>query len=199
MTWYVIRLGAGATRKSKRGTDDEILMGVTVVERALMDAGFEPYLPRLRLERRHHRLKKIIVKSLPMFTGYAFVDVGDGQIRWRDLVDCDGVAGVLGYDGTPMPVATESVEAIRAAEIAMVFDDTREARIARGQEGKNKRETARKRYRQGMVVRPTKGPFEGFNGFVEDVTGQGLIKVAIEIFGRATPVEFDPSQLDLVA
>lgn len=196
--WYVGVLKPGGSHKAppRRQIPAE-RQDEAIVERSLIDAGFEPYLPRMRKEIHIRRARKTVARRFPLFTGYVFVARPDGGMNWPRFAACDGISAVLQMDGWPLICPPGYVERMRQAEIDGIFDDTREARIRRKQEGRNRRETSKLRFKRGQIVMAKDGPFAGFNGLVEDVTGQGLIKVAIEIFSRATPVEFEPDKLVL--
>jgi len=51
----------------------------------------------------------------------------------------------------------------------------------------------------GETVRIKEGPFTDFNGSVEDVNyDKSKVRVAVTIFGRATPVELDFAQVEKI-
>jgi transcription antitermination factor NusG len=51
--------------------------------------------------------------------------------------------------------------------------------------------------RKGQIVRVIDGPMTGFRGEVKKVDGQ-IAKVAVQVFGRATPVDLALGQIELV-
>jgi transcription antitermination factor NusG len=51
--------------------------------------------------------------------------------------------------------------------------------------------------REGLMVRVTDGPFAGFRGEVTAV-GEQSVNVAVQVYGRVTPVDLAPGQIELV-
>src|SRR5690606_8309945 len=95
----------------------------------------------------------------------------------------------------PWPIPSAYIEQLRHAQDDMAFDDTTEARIHRREQGRTARETVKLTFPVGSVVMVTDGPFAGFHGHVESVTGRGLVRAMVSIFGGLTPVEVDPRQV----
>lgn len=194
--WYVIRLKPGAARDAKRRSWHPARVGpVSIVEQALSDAGFEHYLPRLRMEILHHRTNKIITKAYPLYTGYAFVRVPDGD--HERVRGCDGVASVLGIRGEPWAIPESVIVDSRQGEAEGRFN-VRLPRDEGTKPGRAARKETMAAFPRGAAVRIKAGPFHGFSGLVEDAVGRGLVKVAVEAFARLTPVEFDPAHLEIV-
>lgn len=161
----------------------------------MAENGFVCYLPKLRREIIHHRTKKVVVRVFPLFVGYGFVGI-DSDARWPALRACESVGSVLSLNGRPWAIPVDLVADLRAAEADLVFDDTREARIKRKQEGRTKRETTAMRYQPGAKVQALRGPFAGYSGAVVSVTGRGMVKVMMQIFGGEAPVEIPVEWLD---
>lgn len=164
---------------------------------SLQRAGFGPYSPQYQVERRHHRTQKWVTKSYPLMPGYLFVEMPHGAREWGFLRQCDGVKSVLGvYDHRgelhPFPIPSRLVERVMAAQLGMVFDQTRAGAERRG-------EDARSIYQPGVRVSVVSGPFSTYGAEIEHVRPNGTIAALISIFGRMTPVELDPAQVELLA
>lgn len=202
--WYVLRVKAGASRQAKeRIVIPDWRREENEAERELRDAGFTCYFPRMRKEITHHRTKKKIVRAFPLFTGYTFVDMASNRMDFDILHGMKFIGAPLGInrEAGVRPLPRGLVEDFMAAEADMIFDDTREARIKRKQEGRTKRETAKMLFPVGGRVKVKSGqfgehPFSGFHGEVVSVEGRGTIQVMIELFGGLVPCEIDPHQLE---
>ena len=89
------------------------------------------------------------------------------------------VTGFLGPQGRPMPMRDAEVQAI----------------LGRVQEGEDAPRTLI-HFEIGEKVKVNDGPFEDFDGMVEEVDEeQQRLKVTVSIFGRATPVELEFTQV----
>jgi transcriptional antiterminator NusG len=90
------------------------------------------------------------------------------------------VTGFLGADNKPMPISE--------AEAGRILHQVQEG-IERPKPSVT--------FEIGEQVRVSDGPFASFNGVVEEVDdGRSRVKVAVSIFGRATPVELEFGQVE---
>ena len=190
--WHITRIKPGASRVVRQFvTDDGQLEDQTLAER-----GFDCYFPRMRKDVRNRRTRQIITRRFPLFAGYAFVGLPSGNADFYRLTTCPAVSYVLGVDGEPWCVPAAEVERLRHAEANLAFDDTREARIRRREEGRTRRETIAMQFPEGLPVHVHDGPFAGFHGHVTTVTGRGHVKAMINLFGRLTPCQFEATDLE---
>ena len=116
------------------------------------------------------------------FPGYVLVKCELTDDLYHLIKNTPKVTGFLGADNKPMPISDAEASRIKG-------------QVAEGVE----RPKATISFEIGETVRVADGPFASFNGVVEDVDeGRSRVKVAVSIFGRATPVELEYTQVEKV-
>jgi transcriptional antiterminator NusG len=181
--WYVVRSNIKCEEKAAAN---------------LSAAGFDVYFPRQRVEVKHKRTNTILTKERPLMMRYLFVGLQRSNAPFGFVRACEGVESILGVNGTPVKVPATLVDSILMAEINLEFDDTREARIARKEEARTRKETIAMKFRKGLSVLIVDGPFASFLGEVAAVTSRGAVDILVEIFGRETLVEMEAGQIELM-
>jgi transcription termination/antitermination protein NusG len=111
--------------------------------------------------------------------GYVLVRMEMTDKGYHLISSINRVTGFLGQQGRPTPM--------RDSEVAVIQNQVDE-----GAESPRSLIS----FDIGETVTVTDGPFEGFSGQVEDVDeGNSRLKVSVSIFGRATPVELEYTQV----
>ena len=115
------------------------------------------------------------------FPGYVLVNMEMNDETWHLVKDAPKVLGFIGGSSDkPAPISEKDAQAI----------------IQRMQEGVDKPKP-KVLFEAGEVVRVTDGPFNDFNGVVEEVDFEkSRLKVSVLIFGRSTPVELEFGQVE---
>lgn len=183
-SWYIVR----AVGKS----DQQAIDGL---KRLRIDTYYPQVLQMRKVPRRelsaHQRRSGMEIKRPqlgPLFPRYIFARFGLARESWRDVFKIAGVGGMLCEGDLPFRLRDGLIDAIKARE----------------SDGSVKgSDTLRAVFGIGDQVVVTDGPFASFPGIVEkgidcpveDIDADTRIKVAVSIFGRATPVELEAWQV----
>lgn len=122
---------------------------------------------------------------VPLFPRYIFMHVDRRDPRIHTVFELAGVGGLVCRDGMPVWMPDEVIEGIRQRENG--------TGVIPG------KESMRAVFKINDQVRVTEGPFASFPGIVErgldvaieEFDPETRIRVAVNIFGRATPVELE--------
>ena len=125
------------------------------------------------------RRNKKVTAERRFMPGYVLVHMEMSDEGYHLINSINRVTGFLGPHGRPMPMRDAEVEAI----------------LGRVQEGEEAPRTLIN-FEIGEKVKVNDGPFEDFDGLVEEVDEENQrLKVTVSIFGRATPVELEYTQV----
>jgi transcriptional antiterminator NusG len=171
--WYVVHAYSGFEAQVKRSLLDRI-------KRAGKEDLFGDILVPTEevVEMRGGQQRKSERKFFP---GYVLVQMEMTDETWHLVKDVPKVMGFIGGSGDrPAPISDREADAI----------------LQRVQEGVEK-PRPKVLFEPGEVVRVIDGPFNDFNGVVEDVDYEkSRLKVSVLIFGRSTPVDLEFGQVE---
>lgn len=171
--WYVVHAYSGFEQQVKRSLEERI-------RRFGMEDRFGEILVPTEevVEMRGGQQRKSERKFFP---GYVLVQMEMSDETWHLVKEVPRVMGFIGGKADrPAPISDKEAEAI----------------LRRVQEGIEK-PRPKVLFEPGEVVRVVDGPFNDFNGVVEDVDyDKSRLKVSVLIFGRSTPVDLEFSQVE---
>ncbi len=172
--WYIIHAYSGFENKVR----DQILADATRLGlEALVEAVEVPTEQVTEVRR-----GKKIQSERKFFPGYVLAKLSMNDDVYHLVKNTPKVTGFLGSMGKPQPISE--------GEASRILNTKEEAAAAPKQQVKVD-------YEIGDSVKVLDGPFATFNGIVEELDfDKNKVKVAVSIFGRATPVELDFEQVE---
>lgn len=173
--WYIVHTYSGYENKVKEALDERVKSHGLEEYFGQIMVPMEKVVEMVKGQRRESARK--------FFPGYILVEMEMNDQSWHLVKSTAKVTGFLGGNETqPTPISEEEAKRIQA-------------QMAEGA----KQPKPKYSFREGDEVRVIDGPFNNFNGTVEEVhADKGKLRVLISIFGRATPVELEFVQVSKI-
>jgi transcriptional antiterminator NusG len=172
--WYVIHVYSGFEKKVAAAVREQ------AEQKGLADRFEEILVPTEEVVEVKRGAK--VSSERKIFPGYVLIKMDLDDETWHLVKNTAKVTGFLGGRGKPLPIS-----------------DAEAARIMHQMQEGIERPKPSITFEIGEQVRVSDGPFTSFNGVVEEVDEEkSRVKVAVSIFGRATPVELEYSQVEKV-
>jgi transcriptional antiterminator NusG len=172
--WYVIHVYSGFEKKVAQAIREQ------GEQKGLADRFEEILVPTEEVVEVKRGAK--VNSERKFFPGYVLIKMDLDDETWHLVKNTAKVTGFLGGRGRPTPIS-----------------EAEAARIMRQVQEGVERPKPSITFEIGEQVRVSDGPFTSFNGVVEEVDEEkSRLKVAVSIFGRATPVELEYSQVEKV-
>jgi transcriptional antiterminator NusG len=172
MRWYIVHAYSNFEKKVAESIREQ------ASQRGLSDKFEEILVPTEQVVEMRRGRK--INSERKFFPGYVLVKCDLTDEAYHLIKNTPKVTGFLGADKKPMPISDLEADRIKG-------------QVADGVE----RPKAAIRFEIGENVRVADGPFASFNGVVEEVDeSRSRVKVAVSIFGRATPVDLEFGQVE---
>jgi transcriptional antiterminator NusG len=173
--WYVVHAYSGMEKAVERNLRERI-------DRSGMQDKFGRILVPMEEVVELKNGKKAVTERR-FFPGYVLVEMEMADDTWHLVKHTSKVTGFVGgAKNRPSPISEAEVMKI----------------VTQMQEGVEK-PRPKVEWSVGELVRVKEGPFTDFNGAVEDVNyDKSKVRVSVTIFGRATPVELDFSQVEKI-
>jgi len=171
--WYVVHAYSGYEQQVKRSLEERVnRMGLQEFFGDILVPTEEVVEMREGQKRKSER---------KFFPGYVLVQMEMNDETWHLVKDAPKVLGFIGGTGDrPSPISDKEAESI----------------LQRVQDGVEK-PRPKVLFEPGELVRIIDGPFNDFNGVVEEVDyDKSRMRVSVLIFGRSTPVELEFGQVE---
>ncbi|MDH5488362.1 MAG: transcription termination/antitermination protein NusG [Rhodospirillaceae bacterium] len=170
--WYVIHVYSGFEKKVASSIEEQ------AKQAGMDDKILQVLVPSEEVVEVRRGTK--VSSDRKFFPGYVLVEMDMTDAAWHLVRNTPKVSGFLGTRDKPTPISEAEAKRI-LNQVEEGVDRPRPSIV----------------FEIGEQVRVTDGPFASFNGLIEDVDEErARVKVAVSIFGRATPVELEYSQVE---
>ena len=182
--WYVLRVVSGKERKVKEYLDKDIIRN-----------GWDKYILQvfLPVEKVYKVLNgKKVMRERNFYPGYVMIEVMDGKLTGEMVQHLSNTTNVMHFltDGKG---SKGEIICLRRSEVNKMLGKVDEMADAGGM-------TMSEPFIVGETIKIIDGPFNDFNGVIEEVTDEKKkLKVQVKIFGRATPVELSYMQVEKIS
>ena len=178
--WYVLRVQSGREDSVKESLTKRVqaLKLEEMIDRVIV--------PTERVSEIKGGKRRVAERKL--YPGYIMVEMEtdqNGRIPeevWFAIKETPGIGDFVSSRSKPIPMKDHEVD-----------------RLLKSMEEKEEKPKIKIGFRAGDNVRIKEGPFENFDGYVEEVNpAKGLVKVVVTIFGRATQIELEYWQIEAI-
>jgi len=169
--WYILHTVSGSEKRVKKMIEDQI------TKKKMSDSFEEIVIPVVELPE-IKRGRKVITEKKFM-PGYVLIKMKMTDESWHLVKSVPKITGFLGSKTIPQSLSTIEVERV----FSQLEAATKTASLSR-------------LYNVGDRVHVIDGPFDSFSGIVEEVNiSAQKLKIAVSIFGKATPIELGFAQV----
>lgn len=182
--WYVLRVVSGKEKKVKEYLDKDII-------REGWDKDIlQIFLPVEKVYKVVNGKK--VMRERNFYPGYVMIEVIDGKLTGEMVQHLSNTTNVMHFltDGKG---SKGEIISLRKSEVNKMLGKVDEMADAGGM-------TMSEPFIVGETIKIIDGPFNDFNGVIEEVTDEKKkLKVQVKIFGRATPVELSYMQVEKIS
>ncbi len=181
--WYVLRVVSGKERKVKEYLDKDIIRS------GWQEIIKQIFLPMEKVYKVQNGKK--VMREKNYFPGYVMMEVLDGKLTDDIVQHISNISNVMHFltDGKG---SKGNIISLRKSEVNKM--------LGKVDEMNDQGVTMSEPFIVGETIKIIEGPFNDFNGVIEDVNDEKKkLKVTVKIFGRSTPVELSYMQVEKIS
>lgn len=181
--WYVLRVVSGKERKVKEYLDKDIIRS------GWQEIIKQIFLPMEKVYKVQNGKK--VMREKNYFPGYVMMEVQDGKLNDDIVQHISNISNVMHFltDGKG---SKGNIISLRKSEVNKM--------LGKVDELNDQGVTMSEPFIVGETIKIIEGPFNDFNGVIEDVNDEKKkLKVTVKIFGRSTPVELSYMQVEKIS